>query len=191
MGENNKNFDEKIDSFGQILQKFGLELIQSIGEMKHTLNILSEKIDRVDKEIINIKSLKNQLQEENKFKSEILDEMSQIKSVGNILTSKLEELSSKGISLPSNKKTSENPLQILDLCQKKINNNNISMHELSEVIKKTKEKLYVLTGGHKILFELGSFERKLKPDSDFSDKEKEDFIEDLQNKIKEWKKNFN
>ena len=191
MGENQKSIDKKIDSFGQILQKFGLELIQSIGEMKHTLNILSEKIDRVEKEIINIKSLKNQLQEENKFKSEILDEISQIKSVGNILTSKLEELSSKGISLPSNKKTFENPLQILDLCQKRISNNNISMYELSEVIKKTKEKLYVLTGGHKILFELGSFERKLKPDSDFPKEEKEEFIQDLQNKIEEWKKNFN
>ena len=191
MGESQKKFEEKIDSFGQILQKFGLELIQSIGEMKHSLNILTEKIDKVEKEIINIKSLKNQLQEENKFKSEILDEIGQIKSVGNILTSKLEELSSKGILSLSNKKTFENPLQILDLCQKKIGNKSISMHELSEVIKKTKEDLYVLTGGHKILFELGSFERKIKPDSDFSDKEKEEFIQDLYIKIKEWKKNFN
>ena len=190
MGENQKLIQDKIDGFGQILQKFGLELIQSIGEMKHTLNILTEKIDKLEKEIISIKGLKNQLQEENKFKSEILNEIVQMKSVGNILTSKLEEFSSKGISLPSNKKTSENPLQILDLCQIEISNNNISMHELSEVIKKTKEKLYVLTGGHKILFELGSFERKLKPDTDFSKKEKEDFIQDLQSKIEEWKKIF-
>ena len=120
MGENKKNLEEKIDSFGQILQKFGLELIQSIGEMKHTLNTLNEKIDKVEKEIINIKSLKNQLQEENKFKSEILDEMGQIKSMGNILTSKLEEFSSKGRKSQSNKKTLENPLQILDLCKEKI-----------------------------------------------------------------------
>ena len=190
MGENKKNLEEKIDSFGQILQKFGLELIQSIGEMKHTLNTLNEKIDKVEKEIINIKSLKNQLQEENKFKSEILDEMGQIKSMGNILTSKLEEFSSKGRKSQSNKKTLENPLQILDLCKEKISKKNISVPELSKVIKKTKEELYVLTGGHKILFELGSFERKLKPDSDFSDKEKEEFILDLINKIKEWKKNF-
>ena len=158
--------------------------------MKHTLNVLSNKIDKVEKEIINIKSLKNQLQEENKFKSEILDEISQMKSVGNILTSKLEEISSKGISTISDKKTFENPLQILDLCHKKISNNKISMHELSEVIKKTRENLFVLTGGHKILFELGSFERKLKPDDDFSNEEKEEFIQDLQNKIEEWKKNF-
>jgi len=159
--------------------------------MKHTLSTLTEKIDRVEKEIISIKGLKNQLQEEIKFKSEILDEIAQIKSVGNILTSKFEELSSKGIFSLSNKKKFENPLQILDLCQKKICNKSISIHELSQVIKKTKEDLYVLTGGHKILFELGSFERKLKPDSDFSDKEKEKFIIDLDNKIKEWKKNFN
>ena len=190
MGESQKKFEEKIDSFGQILQKFGLELIQSIGEMKHTLNTLTNKIDKVENEIINIKSLKNQLQEGNKFKSEILDEMGQIKSMGNLLTSKLEEFSSKGVKTLSNKKTFENPLQILDLCQKKISNKSISIHELSQVIKKTKEELYVLTGGHKILFDLGSFERKLKPDSDFSDKEKEDFILDLLNKIKEWKKNF-
>jgi len=190
MGENQKTLEEKIDSFGQILQKFGLDLIQSIGEMKHTLNILTEKIDRVESEIINIKGLKNQLQEENKFKSEILDEMGKIKSMGNILTSKLEEFSSKGILTLSNKKKFENPIQILDFCQNKISNKNISMHELIGVIKKTKEELYVLTGGHKILFELGSFERKIKPDSDFSDNEKEEFIQDLQNKIKDWKKNF-
>ena len=190
MGENKKNLEEKIDSFGQILQKFGLELIQSIGEMKHTLNILTEKIDRVESEIINIKGLKNQLQEENKFKSEILDEMGKIKSMGNILTSKLEEFSTKGVLTLSNKKTFENPIQILDFCQNKISTKSISMHELIGVIKKTKEELYVLTGGHKVLFELGSFERKLKPDSDFSDKEKEEFIQDLQNKIKDWKKNF-
>jgi len=190
MGENQKSINEKIDSFGQILQKFGLELIQSIGEMKHTLNILTEKIDKVESEIIKIKGLKNQLQEENKFKSEILDEIGQIKSMGTILTSKLAELSSKGVLSLSNKKTFENPLQIFDFCQKKISNKNISLHELIDVIKKTKEELYVLTGGHKILFELGSFERILKPDSDFSDKEKEEFILDLLNKIKEWKKNF-
>jgi len=191
MGENQKSIQNKIDSFGQILQKFGLDLIQSIGEMKHTLNILSEKIDRVESEIINIKSLKNQLQEENKFKSEILDEIGQIKSMGNILSSKMEEISSKGILSISNKKSFENPLQILDFCSKKLNNQSISMYELIDVIKKTKEELYVLTGGHKILFELGSFERKLKPDSDFSNTEKEEFIQDLQTKIKEWKKNFN
>ncbi len=190
MGENQKIFEEKIDSFGQILQKFGLELIQSIGEMKHTLNILTEKIDRVESEIIDIKSLKTQLQEENKFKSEILEEMAQIKSTGNILNSKLEEFSSKGVLSLSKKKSFENPIQILDLCQKKISNKSISMHRLIDIIKKTKEELYVLTGGHKILFELGSFERKLKPDSDFSDKDKEEFIQDLQSKIIEWKKNF-
>jgi len=190
MGENQKSINEKIDSFGQILQKFGLELIQSIGEMKHTLNILTEKIDKVESEIIKIKGLKNQLQEENKFKSEILDEIGQIKSMGTILTSKLAELSSKGVLSLSNKKTFENPLQILDFCQKKISNKSISLHELIDVIKKTKEELYVLTGGHKILFELGSFERNLKPDSDFSVKEKEEFIQDLQSKINEWKKNF-
>ncbi|MHA1512366.1 MAG: hypothetical protein ACTSRX_11690 [Promethearchaeota archaeon] len=190
MGENQKSIDEKIDSFGQILQKFGLELIQSIGEMKHTLNILTEKIDKVESEIINIKGLKNQLQEENKFKSEILDEIGQIKSMGTILTSKLAELSSKGVLSLTNKKTFENPLQILDFCQKKISNKSISLHELIDVIKKTKEELYVLTGGHKILFELGSFERILKPDSDFSDEEKEEFIQDLQSKIIEWRKNF-
>ncbi len=191
MGENQKKIQDKIDSFGQILQKFGLELIQSIGEMKHTLNILTEKIDKLESEIINIKSLKNQLQEENKFKSEILDEISQIKSMGNILSSKLEDFSSKGALTNLNKNTFENPIQILDFCQKKIGNKDISKHELNEVIKKTKEELYVLTGGHKVLFELGSFERKLKVDSDFSKEEKEEFIQDLQNKIEEWKKNFN
>jgi len=190
MGENKKNLEEKIDSFGQILQKFGLELIQSIGEMKHTLNILSKKIDRVESEIINIKGLKNQLQEENKFKSEILDEMGTIKSMGNILTSKLEEFSSKGVLTLSNKKKFENPIQVLNYCQNELSNKSISMRELIGVIKKTKEELYVLTGGHKILFELGSFARKLKPDSDFSDKEKEEFIENLQDKIQDWKKNF-
>ncbi|MHA1563371.1 MAG: hypothetical protein ACTSPA_14760 [Promethearchaeota archaeon] len=158
--------------------------------MKHTLNILTEKIDKVESEIINIKGLKNQLQEENKFKSEILDEIGQIKSMGTILTSKLAELSSKGVLSLTNKKTFENPLQILDFCQKKISNKSISLHELIDVIKKTKEELYVLTGGHKILFELGSFERILKPDSDFSDEEKEEFIQDLQSKIIEWRKNF-
>jgi hypothetical protein len=110
--------------------------------------------------------------------------------MGNILTSKLEDFSSKGVLTLSNKKTIENPIQILDFCQNKISNKSISLHELIGVIKKTKEDLYVLTGGHKILFELGSFERKLKTDSDFSDKEKEEFIEDLQDKIKDWKKNF-
>lgn len=191
MTENQKSIQDKIDSFGQILQKFGLDLIQSIGEMKHTLNVLTEKIDKLEKEIINIKSLKNQLQEENKFKSEILDEIGKIKSIGNILSSKIEEFSSKGVLSLSKKKSFENPLQILDFCSQKLSNQSISIYELIDVIKKTKEELYVLTGGHKILFELGSFERKLKPDSDFSDKEKEEFIHDLQNKIKEWKKNFN
>ena len=49
---------EKLTDFGNILQNFGLNLIQSIGEMKHTLSVLADKVDQIDKELINLKGLK-------------------------------------------------------------------------------------------------------------------------------------
>ncbi|MHA1719224.1 MAG: hypothetical protein ACTSWX_12775 [Promethearchaeota archaeon] len=189
MSENQKSIEAKIDSFGQILQKFGLELIQTIGEMKHTLSILNEKIDKVESEIISIKGLKNQLQEENKTKSEIFTEIGEIKSIGNILISKIEKISSKGFLTLNYKKDFENPVEILINCEKKLKNG-LSIQEIRNLLKKTKEDLFILTGGHKILFELGSFERKIKVDMDLSDEEKDVFIKELQDKIEEWKKLF-
>jgi len=59
--------------------------------------------------------------------------------------------------------------------------------DLSKFISSVREQLYILTGGHKILLELRTFEHKLQSIENLAET---DFQNNLGKKIIEWQKLF-
>jgi hypothetical protein len=175
---------ERINDFGQILQNFGLNLIQSIGEMKHTLGILTDKVEQIDHELISIKGLKTSLQDLDKFRRDVSEDFSEIKAQLNSMIGKMPAEGNKfsSASLDQSSPNLDTPLAVLEDFENKVQNGN-SVTEIRTDINTVKEQLYILTGGHKILFELREFDRKIDPSSDIIDDLKASLLE----KISEWK----
>ena len=159
-----KSLEEKINGFGQILQNFGLNLIQNIGEMKHELSILSDKIGKIEEEIHELKELKFQLHETNRSRSEILSETQKIKNQISKLSRRFSDLNSESI-ISKEQKEVRTPLEILAQLEENVGTIGTA-HELLTAIKTAKEDLYLITGGHKVLFAIKTFERKIKPGMD-------------------------
>ncbi|UYP44432.1 hypothetical protein NEF87_000717 [Candidatus Lokiarchaeum ossiferum] len=177
-----KSLEEKINGFGQILQNFGLNLIQNIGEMKHELSILSDKVGKIEEEVHELRDLKYQLHETNRSRSEILNEAQKIKNHLSKLSLKFTDMNSENFSKqdPQENKTA---LDVLNDLERKVRSISTA-HELLSVIKASKEELFIITGGHKILFDIKTFERKIKPGMDIIH---ENVSSLLLEKIEDWK----
>jgi len=87
-----KNLDEKINSFSEILQKFGLDIITQFGKSSHNLKILIDKINVLDKSTIEIKGLTPQL-------SKIIDNQNILESELDLIKSLIQR---SNISTPKN-----------------------------------------------------------------------------------------
>ena len=87
-----KNLDEKINSFSEILQKFGLDIITQFGKSTHNLKILIDKINDLDKSTIEIKGLTPQL-------SKIIDNQDILESELDLIKSLIQR---SNISTPNN-----------------------------------------------------------------------------------------
>lgn len=177
-----KSLEEKINGFGQILQNFGLNLIQNIGEMKHELSILSDKVGKIEEEVHQLRDLKYQLHETNRSRSEILNETQKIKSQLSKLSLKFTDMSSESF-LKNDHPEDKSAMDVLNEFEENVRSISTA-HELLSVIKASKEKLYLITGGHKMLFEIKTFERKIKPGMDIIH---ENVASSLLEKIEEWK----
>ena len=178
--------DEKINKFGQILQKFGLDLIQKIGEMKHSLEILTGKIDSIENELIELKGLKTQLHETARYQQATHKEIANIKA-------SIENINSRmGNSAPIEQIQVEPPQElesskaILLEFEKNLENCS-SAGELLKVLSNAKKQIYEITGGHRILLEMREFERRLRPNASL---DQSDIKSVLKNKIKDWISQF-
>jgi vacuolar-type H+-ATPase subunit I/STV1 len=179
------NVQKKISEFAQILQNFGLNLIQSIGQMKHSMEILSEKIDKIANELIELKGLKTQMLEFGKFRKEMGEEISKISASVKNFNVKLDQgpTEKTGLSNFKSLNTAHEVLNELERCIRGVQKTN----ELREMVKNAREQLFVITGGHKILLELREFDRHLKPNVDLQN---DALLEDLTIKIGLWKSQF-
>lgn len=194
MESNEKKIEEKLskieikmNKFSEILQNFGLDLIHSIGSIKHELGTLSKKYERIEGSIIEIKGIKTQLQET------IKNQRKWVQSLDNI-NAKLKNLNQKynqNSSIIQTKeeeysKLNESPKDVLTQLQLNVVSSK-SVNNLLEHLKKAKERIFILTGGHKILLELRIYEQKAMRDSNIHFDE---FQSSILSKIKEWKTLF-
>jgi FtsZ-binding cell division protein ZapB len=176
---------EKIGEFAKILQNFGLNLIQTIGELKHGITTLTEKIDKIDNELIDLKGLKNSLQDVDKFRRETAEELADIKATIKNFGGKISASNNTNNPIaPSiiSPQKPRNAIEILSDFEVKVQAA-VNAQELRNILNSIREPLYITTGGHKVLFELRELEKRLHPPFENF----EEFRSILLQKIKEWK----
>ncbi|WP_457558598.1 hypothetical protein [Candidatus Harpocratesius sp.] len=193
--------EKQLQNFGEILQKFGLDLIQSIGEMKHNLSVLSDKIEKIEHELIELKGLKNQLQESSKLREEILVKSNRIEKQVKLLNSKVDQYYQVNFPSANDLRTSttprsqfsqtgfnnspKNPAQIIQKFYEQISSAG-DYSTLVQILKDLREQIYVSTGGHKILLEIRGYEKNLE--KTHNNTNLDNIKADLKDKLKKWKK---
>lgn len=186
--EKKNSGETQIHKFGEILQKFGLNLIQSIGEMKHTLSVLAEKIERIESELIEIKGIKTQLQENSKLREEFISKSDRIEKQVKLLHSKIDQYNIySSASTQKDETVPMDPLKIFQNFEIKIQDLT-SLEELKILLKQLKEQIYMATGGHRILVELRTYENMLQnsPRNTLWD----DIMSDLTSRMDLWKQSL-
>ena len=166
-----KNLDEKINSFSEILQKFGLDIITQFGKSTHNLKILTDKINELDKSTIEIKGLTPQL-------SKIIDNQNILESELDLIKSLIQR---SNISTPKN----TNEVETIERNESITKNKQAIKAQFTEILNKmddtddnqlikkeleqVKEKIFETTGGHKISYEISQVISKLNSASSLSD----------------------
>jgi len=174
-----KPLEEKFATFTSIFEKFGLDIITKLGQTTLSIKILTDKIDDLNKATLDIKSLIPKL-------TNVIENQKSLESELDLIKFLIQKLN---ISLPSS--TNENDLSEGDkiitdkksvLIEQLINLKNSLEHVQNSkdtiiALKEMREKIFELTGGHKLLYDISQFMNELN-DSQIINTE-------LKNKIKE------
>ncbi|MHA1731865.1 MAG: hypothetical protein ACTSU5_07970 [Promethearchaeota archaeon] len=78
---NDAEISEKLNAILKILQDFGLNVIQHLGEVKKALTVLTDKIDGLSKATIDLKSLGNRLGEVIRSNDRIAGDLALVKKL--------------------------------------------------------------------------------------------------------------
>lgn len=177
-----KETNDKIVQFSSILEKFGLDLITKIGQTNFKLNTLTDKIDELSKATIEVKALLPQLTnviENQKILEEELDLIRTLIQKSEIsIHSPENEIIERDLSATDKKQA------IIDQFNNLVNflNDDYDPQPVIKNLEKIKEDIFVFTGGHRILYEIGQFTSKISGLGTLS----EDIKEDLKEKITFW-----
>jgi len=158
-----KEVDEKIEKFALILEKFGLDIITKMGQTNLKINVLTDKINELSKATLDVKSLTPQLTNVIENQKILEEELDLIRSL----------IQRSDISFHSKEVNSEKVEQDTSATDKKqaiidqfntLENyitENDDPHPVIESLENIKEDIFVFTGGHRILYEIGQFASKL------------------------------
>ena len=179
-----KEADDKIGKFASILEKFGLDIITKMGQTNLKINVLTDKIDELSKATLDIKSLTPQMINVIENQKILEEELDLIRSL----------IQRSDISFHSKEANSEKVERDLSASNKKqaiidqFNTLKNSIEEnddpkpVVETLKDIKEDIFVFTGGHRILYEIGQFASKINGLETLSN----DIKENLKEKITFW-----
>ncbi len=179
--------EKKIEQMMDAFQSFGLNVIQSLGETKHVIERLDGRIEELEKTIVNLKDIEVNLQGLTKFKSENMTEIAEIKSMLRILISNRSQIGEQEIANPNDVELEglENPRKILEYFLEKVPK--VPKHsELIELLQDTKEHMFLITGGHSVIFQMDQQLLKLKNDKGSL----EEIQSSLQKSTKQWLERF-
>jgi len=179
-----KEADEKTEKFASILEKFGLDIITKMGQTNLKINVLTDKIDELSKATLDIKSLTPQLKNVIENQKILEEELDLIRSL----------IQGADISFHSREANSEKVERDTSATDKKqaiidqFNTlegyivNNDDPQPVIESLENIKEDIFVFTGGHRILYEIGQFANKLNGFETLPN----DIKKDLKEKITFW-----
>lgn len=157
--ETYSNIEKKLDTLLKVLQDFGLNFIQSLGELKHSIGTLVDKTNSLDKSLIDLKGLAIKLQEISKNEHKI---QSELKSIKSFMRSSLTPVMQEPVDMTGNLRV-ENEIStksIEEMLEKMESISNIE--DLIKNLEKLKENIYINTGGHRVLFKMNQSIQDLK-----------------------------
>ena len=179
-----KEANEKTEKLASILEKFGLDIITKMGQTNLKINVLTDKIDVLSKATLDIKSLTPQMTNVIENQKILEEELDLIRSL----------IQRSEISIHTREANSEEVERDLSASDKKqaiidqFNTLKNSIEEnddpkpVVETLKDIKEDIFVFTGGHRILYEIGQFASKINGLETLSN----DIKENLKEKITFW-----
>lgn len=158
-----KELDEKMGKFSTILEKFGLDIITKMGQTNLKVNMLSDKINELNKATIDIKSLTPQLINviDNQRSLENKLELIQTLISGFRSSSPQEKIITESIERnesATNKK--EAIINQLNKLREKVENTE-DPEIVKTVLEKIKEDIFEFTGGHRIAYEISQMITRL------------------------------
>ncbi len=179
-----KEASEKIEKFASILEKFGLDIITKIGQTNFKLNTLTDKINELSKATIDVKALLPQLTnviENQKILEEELDLIRTLiqRSEISFHSKEVENEAVERDTSATDKKQAI--IEQFNTLGKYLEKNN-DTQEIVNRLKNIKKDIFVFTGGHRILYEIGQFNNKISGMETFP----EDIKENLKEKIVFW-----
>ncbi len=158
-----KEANEKIDKFASILEKFGLDIITKMGQTNLKINVLTDKINELSKATLDIKSLVPQL-------NNVIENQKILEAELDLIRSLIQR---SEISLSSKHMESEEIARDTSVTDKKqliIDQFNDLKNEVDELndpelvverLDNIKEDIFIFKGGHRILYEISQFVKKL------------------------------
>ena len=199
-----QSVEKKVEKFTDILEKFGLNLIQTLGKTNHQLGILTEKIEKMEKDLVDVKGFGPKFQEISMLRMEFQAENKNVRAQLTNMANKLEfghppqdfrqsteqgsQSQSQSNSNSKPKPKPKSPLEVLEAFKTQVKEAKAKT-DLHQYISSVREQLYLLTGGHKILMELRTSEHKLQSIENY-EASKADFQSNLVKKIAEWQTLF-
>ena len=158
-----KEAKEKIEKFTSILEKFGLDIITKMGETNLKINVLTDKINELSKATIDIKSLTPQLKnviENQKILEAELDLIRSLIQRSEISLNSREVKSEEVDRDISATDKRESIIEKFDVLKNGIDDIN-NPESVIEQLENIKEDIFIFKGGHKILYEISQFVKKL------------------------------
>ena len=168
--------EKKIDVILEAVQNFGLNFIQKIGELKHSIGVLTDQMEKMNKALITVKGLEPKINEIASMKKDLLSEL-------HYLQSQIKTTSFKNSDVIKMKMDDESPehLEVLESFRRNLQTYT-KIPELTKDLEDVKKKIYEIIGGHRVLFEIGETIK------DFNQKESlsESDVKNLEEKIAFW-----
>ena len=177
MSSPNDKLEKKIDVILEAVQNFGLNFIQKIGELKHSISVLTDQMEKMNKALITVKGLEPKISEISSMKKDLLSELHYLQS--QIKTSSFKN--SDIIKMKSEDESLEH-IELLKDFGKKIESYS-SISALTNDLDAVKKKIYEITGGHRILFDMGETIKEFSQKEVLSDSD----LEKLKDKVSFWR----
>ena len=152
--------EEKINSFSEVLQNFGLNLIQNMGKINRSIHILIDKLGILLESTTDVKSLVPQLNLVIEKQDSIESEIDHLKSIiTNLAFSKRSSQETERGESATKKEgnAKEILIDLRDLIEKSNKLEDIVLN-----LQKSKDSIFEIIGGHRILYEIQKTIKHLK-----------------------------
>lgn len=181
---NSDNSGNKIDKFASILEKFGLDIITKLGQTNLKINMLTDKIGELSKATLDIKALAPQLNNVIENQKILEEELDLIRSLIQRSDISFHSNDAKGEEIERDTSATDKKQAIIDQFNTlvKFIQDSDNPETVVETLENIKEEIFVFTGGHRILYEIGQFASKINGLETIPD----DIKESLKEKITFW-----